>query len=249
MDGYRRELKYIVTDDVLSDVKNRIIAVMRADQHQTGDFYKVRSLYFDSPSYTCLEQNRAGVSTREKYRIRTYDCSGDTIVAEIKIRHRDTISKMSTRICRELFDVLAKADTVSAVSALTDEIGQRNRAADGGDGIRVLEKYLARIATESYRPACTVDYERSAYIYDIANVRITFDRNVFSSVEFERFFDPALTGRPALEANRHILEIKYDEFLPDVIKEVLGGMKLKRSSSSKYAQCMANYRKAASYGE
>ena len=44
MDGYRRELKYIVTDDVLMDVKNRISAVMRRDSHQKGDFYKVRSL-------------------------------------------------------------------------------------------------------------------------------------------------------------------------------------------------------------
>ena len=245
MNGYRRELKYIVTDDVLADVQNRICAMMRPDEHQTGSFYKIRSLYLDSPQYTSLAENTAGVSPREKYRIRTYDCDNSYIAAEIKIRHRDTISKMSTPISTELFGILTNGDNAVAASALSDEIKSRKNAED----TRVLEKYLARIATEGYRPACIVDYERSAYIYDISNVRVTFDRNVFSSVQFRNFFDEKLTGRPALDMNRHILEIKYDEFLPDVIREVLSGLHLKRTSSSKYAQCMMNYRSIHAYGD
>lgn len=240
MNGYRKELKYIVSDDVFADMRNRIEGFMRSDEHQNGDHYGVRSIYFDSPALSCFAENLAGISTREKYRIRRYDCVDDVIVAEIKIRHRDTISKMSTLIDRELYDVLVSGDHHGAVNALMRQVGQRAQGIRGPeDPDRVLEKYLARIMNEMYAPSCMVDYERSAYVYDIGNVRITFDRNITASREYDRMFDDKLTGIPALPRNTHILEIKYDEFLPDEIKTVLGGMDLVRSSSSKYVMCRA----------
>ncbi|MCR5649989.1 MAG: polyphosphate polymerase domain-containing protein [Lachnospiraceae bacterium] len=233
MDGYRKELKFIVGDDVLLDVRNRIKALLRPDPHQKGDHYRIRSIYFDSPSFVCCRENTAGVSPREKYRIRTYDCGRDTIVSEIKIRHRDTISKMNALITEEVFYGLISGDIIRAsriLSGLIDSGEYRNEREK-----RVLEKYLARITADLYSPACIIDYERSAYIYDIANVRITIDRNITASDSFERMFDPALTGRPVLDGNMHVLEIKYDEFLPGEISSVLSGMGLTRSSSSKYA--------------
>ena len=66
MDGYRKELKFIVTDNVMTDVMNRISGIMQRDRHQKGDHYKIRSLYLDSPDLTCFAQNMAGVSPREK---------------------------------------------------------------------------------------------------------------------------------------------------------------------------------------
>lgn len=240
MDGYRKENKYIVGDDVLLDVRNRISTLMSIDHHQKGDQYTIRSVYFDSPSRKCIEENEAGVSTREKYRIRAYDCSDSFISAEIKIRHRDTISKMSTPISRTLFDALVSNDRYRAIAGLEDAIKESAQGhTDPKTDIRVLEKYLAKIATENYAPACIVSYERCAFVYNVANVRITFDRNTYSSTEYDRMFDPALTGRAAIDGNRHILEIKYDEFLPDEIATVLGGMSLTRCASSKYAMCMA----------
>ncbi len=235
MNGYRKENKYIVSEDVLIDAGNRISGLMRPDEHQNGDFYKIRSIYFDSPTYRCYCENLAGVSTREKYRIRTYDCNENLIHAEIKIRHRETISKMNAEIDRDLFDALISGSRVEATRRLSLEINKNE------NNHRTLEKYLTCIATESFSPAVMVDYERSAFVYDICNVRITFDRNVFASREYTRMFDKTLTGRPALDDNMHILEIKYDEFLPDEIKEVLGGLNLNRTSSSKYAMCLERF--------
>ena len=241
MDGYRKELKFITGDDVMTDVRNRISGLMKIDEHQSGDFYRIRSLYFDSPSHTCFNENAAGVSTREKYRIRTYGCSRDATVAEIKIRHRDTISKMSAGISYETAEALISGDVFRAMEALGPAM--REKEARGLENERrVLEKYFAKITSEAYGPACIVDYERSAYVYPIGNVRITFDRNVFGSREFARMYDPALTGRPALDGGLHILEIKYDEFLPGEIRAVLGGLGLSRCSSSKYAQCLERFR-------
>ncbi|MCR5686969.1 MAG: polyphosphate polymerase domain-containing protein [Lachnospiraceae bacterium] len=240
MDGYRRELKFIISDALMLDIRNRIGTIMKPDEHQSRDHYRVRSIYFDNPSHTCIRENLAGVSTREKYRIRTYDCDSRTIIAEIKIRHRSTVSKMSTPIDTALFDALISGDRENAAGVLRSRIDESG-AAGSGKSCRVLEKYLVRIASEAYSPSVMVDYERSAYVYPAGNVRITFDRNVFGSQEYSRMFDNALTGRPALDHGLHILEIKYDEFLPDEIKAVLGGMQLEASSSSKYAACALRF--------
>ena len=239
MDGYRKELKYIVGDDVMLDCRCRIAALMKKDVHQPGDFYRIRSVYFDSPSHTCFYENAAGVSTREKYRIRTYNCSPDLAIAEIKIRHREAISKMSAKISAQMAEALI-SKTGDTLHVLSEAIS-KSREEGRDDEARVLEKYLAKISTQAYRPSVIVDYERSAYVYDIGNVRITFDRNVFGSQEYARFFDENLTGRPALDGGEHILEIKYDEFLPDEILSVLGGLGLQRSSSSKYAACLSRF--------
>lgn len=230
MDGYRKELKFIVGDDVLTDVRCRISPLMRYDEHQAGDHYNIRSIYFDSPARTCLAQNLAGVSPREKYRIRTYNGSSDVIKAEIKIRHRDAISKMSAPIDTDMFEALVLKGSFAATVSLS---GMINGSSDRSG--RVFEKYLARIMNDMYLPVCIVEYERTAFVYDIGNVRVTFDRNITASTETDRMFAPYLAGRSVLSGNRHILEIKYDEFLPDEIRQVLGGLGLERCSCSKYA--------------
>jgi len=237
MDGYRKELKYIVDDATLMDVRNRISGLMRRDSHQQGECYRIRSVYFDSPSYECFRENMAGVSSREKYRIRTYECSDNVISAEIKIRHRDTISKISTRISKELFDAILSDRSHKALDMLARCVSGQTESSLSDKDKRVLEKYYSQLSSYAYRPVCIVDYERNAYVYDIGNVRITFDRNITASTDYRRFFDKDLTGMTALPDGQHILEIKYDEFLPREILSVLGGMSLTRSSSSKYAQC------------
>lgn len=232
MRGYRKELKFIVSDSVLYDVKNRIGSLLQIDEHQKGDFYNIRSIYFDSPDNRCLKEIETGISTREKYRIRIYGGSDTKISAEIKIRHNDTISKISEDISHdELAVLLGPAAANGAVSLL-------NKRPDS----RLLQKYACRIAGEMFRPKVIVQYERCAYIYKTGNVRITFDRNISASTSFDRFFDEHLPGIPALDDNMHVLEIKYDEFLPDEIKLLLGGMGLQREACSKYAQCMYRLR-------
>ncbi len=234
MRANRKELKFIVGKDILLDVRNRINPLMKKDPHQQGDFYRIRSLYFDSPDHRCFRENKAGVSPREKYRIRIYNCAPDPVMAEIKQRHRDTITKKSALIDRSFFERLIKSSPADSVNALEEaalSCGQEEAKA-------VLEKYMEHVANEFYLPACIVDYERSAYVYDICNVRITFDTNIMGSCEFDRMFDHTLTGRAALDGDMHVLEIKYDEFLPDEIAGVLGGLGLSRSSCSKYALCM-----------
>lgn len=79
-----------------------------------------------------------------------------------------------------------------------------------------------------------VEYERTAFVEPVGNVRVTFDKNIGGTTEIKTFFDEYIPAVPALPAGVHILEVKYDEFLPDYIKEILEIGSLRRTSFSKY---------------
>ena len=84
------------------------------------------------------------------------------------------------------------------------------------------------------RPVQIVQYERVAMVEKVGHVRITFDRNIEGSSEVSRFFQNNIHGVPAFESGIHILEVKYDEFLPDHIAGLLEIGSLRRTSFSKY---------------
>ena len=74
-------------------------------------------------------------------------------------------------------------------------------------------------------------------LYDCSYLRITLDMNISSSNRTECFLDPVIARRPVMEAGSHILEVKYDEFLPDYIKISLELGTLRQTSFSKFYLC------------
>ena len=68
----------------------------------------------------------------------------------------------------------------------------------------------------------------------MGNVRITFDKNICGTNQVHSFFDEILPAVPVLPKGMHILEVKYDELLPDHIRDVLNTIPLRRLSFSKY---------------
>ena len=103
--------------------------------------------------------------------------------------------------------------------------------AEDGD---LKKKLYALIRMSHYQPVQIVEYERIAMVEKKGNVRITFDRNIGGTAQIKTFFDPVLPCVPALPAGQHILEVKYDEFLPDPIGDVINSISLNRISFSKY---------------
>ena len=79
-----------------------------------------------------------------------------------------------------------------------------------------------------------VEYDRSAFVYEPGNVRITIDKNIRSGV-----YDTALFGKPILvPANtEHVLEVKFDAYLPELVRLTLSPLDVCRFSLSKYAVC------------
>lgn len=98
-----------------------------------------------------------------------------------------------------------------------------------------LKKELyAQIKGSGMHPVCIVEYERTAFVEPVGNVRVTFDRNISGCENCTNFLEKEIPLIPLLPKGQHVLEVKYDELLPEYIAEVLNLGVLQRTSFSKY---------------
>ena len=99
----------------------------------------------------------------------------------------------------------------------------------------LIQELYYKMKSQMLKPRTIVDYNREAYIYKSGNVRITFDSNVRSGICSLSLFDK---NSPTIKIPNNdviILEVKFDEFLPDLIKDIIQTNTRKATSISKYA--------------
>ena len=101
----------------------------------------------------------------------------------------------------------------------------------------LLEKFYLLQQQRNLQPKVIVAYERTPFVYAFGNVRITFDRNIGSTTDLSAFFDPHLPVRPVLPFGKSILEVKYDELLPDFLRNSMNLGSLRQTTFSKYYLC------------
>ena len=222
VDKFRHELKHQITDAQVAMLQNRIRHLIPMDSHvgQAGT-YRIRSLYFDDYEDRCLRENEDGTDPREKFRIRIYNASSQRITLECKRKERGKTHKSACPLTVEQTKLLM------AGKILTD-IGSQPP---------VLRKLTLQMMTRRMRPVVIVEYDRIPYVYKNGNVRITLDTNITSSSAVERFLEPDILPRPVLPAGQQLLEVKYDEYLPDFIYRSLQLHSLRQTAFSKYAIC------------
>ena len=107
-------------------------------------------------------------------------------------------------------------------------------------GITVITAALIltmQMLTRRLRPVVIVEYDRIPYVYENGNVRITLDTNICSCSRVETFLAPELPRRPVMALGQQLLEVKYDEYLPDFIYRNLQLQSLRQSAFSKYYIC------------
>ena len=191
---------------------------MSQDIHQEGDCYEIRSLYFDDLWDRCLAENEAGVDKREKYRIRIYDPRSDVIHLEIKEKNRGLTKKRACDLSREECLAIMEGELPLNIN-----------------GRAPLNSLQLQMRCNGMEPKVIIAYERTAFVHPSGNVRITFDRNIMASSCREDFLEDRVSGMvPVLPAGMHVLEVKYDEFLPDTIAQQLEIGKLRKTAFSKY---------------
>ena len=71
------------------------------------------------------------------------------------------------------------------------------------------------------RPRVIIDYERTPFVMEAGDVRVTFDENVRACSGGEKLFDPRLPMLYLLEPGKLVLEVKFTEFLPDLVRRAL----------------------------
>lgn len=218
---YRNELKYICNEQDLAIIKSRLENFLSYDSYVTNGYYCIRSMYFDNYENRCFYENENGTDPREKFRIRIYDACDNRISLECKRKERDRTLKTSCLITKKQFDDILNGSNLDNFSEMPD----------------VLRKFIFLIKTELFKPSVIVEYDRTPFVYSVGNVRITLDMNIRSSKSFGKFFEENIPTRQILQTGYHLLEVKYDEFLPGFIKDILQLDSLQRNAFSKYYLC------------
>lgn len=219
---YRHELKYQVTSAEIRMLKSRIQHLIPLDSHvaDTGS-YRIRSLYFDDFYDRCFYENENGTDPREKFRIRIYNASSERISLECKRKERGKTHKTSCPLTVEQTRLLMAGKTIPNI----------------GEQPPLLQKLTLEMLTRRLRPVVIVEYDRIPYVYKNGNVRITLDTNICSSSVVSAFLDETIPRRPVLPLGQQLLEVKYDEYLPDFIYRSLQLPSLRQTAFSKYYIC------------
>ena len=217
----RHEIKYTVGLREAELLKHRLGALLRPDPHAGPDgSYFIRSLYFDDPDFTAYREKLDGVKERTKYRIRFYNMDDKVIFLEKKSKDGDMTGKDSARLSRAGAEAFLMGD-------------------DRLPRLKGLPGELGRLRQGAWRPVVIVDYDRWAFTYPVANVRVTVDANVRTCPYKTDLFDPKLLTVPVLDEGEAVLEVKYDAFLPAPVRELLHGVTKQRCAVSKYTKCLS----------
>ena len=218
----RHENKYWINRGDMLALRARLAQVLEHDEHadEEGDYF-IRSLYFDDIDDSAYYDKVAGNASRDKSRIRIYNLRDEVIFLERKRKMGSLIQKSTCRITRELAQALIDGNPTPLLKL---------------DNPLLSDMYL-QMRLKLSRPKVLVDYWREAYVHPAENTRITLDKQLATCPNsIDLFSDALLTVRPT-DDNREILEIKYDNYLPDYISKLLSGIPVEHCAISKYVLC------------
>lgn len=215
---YRHEVKHEISYQDMLCIRQRLKAVALPDPHAKDGKYRIRSLYFDTPSDKALREKIDGTARREKFRIRYYNNDRSYICLEKKSRVNGLGTKYSARLTEEQTRNIIGGD----ISWMRDH-----------DDPLICELYL-KMTYQRLSPKTVVDYLREPYIYGPGNVRVTFDSDIRTGLGRIFLFDEDLPTLRAADGSI-ILEVKWDDFLPGIIRDCVQTPGVRAMAFSKYA--------------
>ena len=218
---FRHEWKHEINKTDLFVLRQRLRAVARPDPHAVNGFYRIRSLYFDNAADKALREKLDGLSRREKFRIRYYNDDLSVIHLEKKTKLGGLGNKQSADL------------TVQQTQSIIEGIDMGWMAQSENALIRELH---CKMQTQGLRPKTIVEYTREPFVYAPGNVRVTLDYNIRTGLSSINFLDPECITIPAGDTPV-LLEVKWDDFLPDIIRDAVSLPGRRMSAFSKYAQC------------
>lgn len=215
---YRHEWKHEINHSDFLTLQMRLAAIMKRDPNAMDGSYKVRSLYFDTPTDRALREKLDGISHREKFRLRYYNDDTSHIVLEKKGKINGLCFKQGCPVSRQEAELLLNGDPGWMIRS---------------DRPLCRELYF-KMKTQLLRPKKLVDYTRIPFVYGPGNVRVTIDFNIKTGSPADFLQPDSLTipvaGAPLL------LEVKWDEYLPEIIRAAVALQGRHASAFSKYAQ-------------
>lgn len=218
--AYRHEWKHVISPADLLVLRQRLPLLMEWDPHATGGEYLVRSLYFDNAADTILREKLDGVNVREKFRLRYYNGDPTFLRLEKKSKINGLCLKQS-----------APLSPAQAQALLSRELNWMKSSP-----VPLHRELYDRMLHRDLRPKTVVDYTREPFVLSAGHVRVTLDYNLRTAVHCADFLAPACLTLP-VGASPIILEVKWDEYLPDIIRDAVQLPNCRSGAFSKYAQC------------
>ena len=215
---FRHEYKHAINLADRLVLRTRLAAVMERDEHAEEDgSYLIKSLYFDNYKDKALQEKNDGVDKREKFRIRYYGTDTSFINLEKKSKINGMTSKESARLTAEECQKIIDGDIHFLLESDSD----------------LKKEFYAKMQYQLLRPKCVVAYRRESFVHPAGNVRVTLDYDIGGSNHVQAFLNPELTFTRLYQNT--ILEVKWDEYLPQFIRDAVHLNGRRTSSFSKYA--------------
>ena len=216
---YRHEWKHEISWSDLMTIRQRLLAVAEPDPHATDGKYLIRSLYFDNDRNKALREKIDGVNMREKFRLRYYNGDPTAIHLEKKSKRNGLGTKYSADLTAE--------DAQRIINGDVDWMRSCDRP--------LVQELYCKMRYQGLKPKTIVEYTREPFIFRPGNVRVTFDYDIRTGLSCLDFLNPDSVTVPAGDAGI-ILEVKWDEFLPDIIRDAVWIPGRRETAFSKYAQ-------------
>lgn len=218
---YRHEYKHRISAPEDRILAGRLGRLFPRDSHTGPEgFYRVCSLYFDTPDDRALRQKLDGTDCREKFRLRYYGDSPDFLRLEKKVRRNTLCGKRTARLTEEQGRLLLE--------------GCFDFLLESGDGL--LNEFYSKLKGQLLVPRTVVCYDREAFTFYPGNVRITLDRHLRTALSWRDFLTGSARYIPA-DLSCTVLEVKYDAFLPDLVRKAVQIPGRRTCAYSKYAVC------------
>ena len=219
---YRHELKFKISESAAMVLKQKLSLIMSKDDNAyfSDGSYLIKSLYFDDLNSSSYYEKMDGVLYRKKYRIRIYNDDDSFIRLEKKMKHNNMTAKEQMLISKDIYCKILE--------------GKLNEI-DGASGL--LLEFLNESKNKGLIPSIIVGYHRTAFIYPISDVRITFDSHIESGLYNYDLFDNDAPTYRVDEKGKVVLEVKFNEILPLHIANILNDIPSCREAVSKFAIC------------
>jgi hypothetical protein len=230
----RRELKYMIREEVALQVREFIRCYLEADEFGAGrpNFsYPVHSLYLDSDTLVLYWNTINGNKNRYKLRLRYYDDRpGSAVFFEIKRRMNDAILKQRGAVRRESVDWILSGQFPEPSLLISSD--PRHLAA--------LQRFSQLMIQDHCKPKAHVAYMREAWISSHNNsVRVTMDRQVYCDPDPTTKLSTSLVDPVCVFGKKVVLELKFTGRYPDWFRELVRCFDLMQGPAAKYADGVA----------
>ena len=215
MSKYRYEIKFILNEIDLVEVRHFI---KKSDLYSPFPKREINSLYFDTPDFRCVKENLAGISNREKIRLRWYNEGNIDRIPELEIKKRK--GRLGSKEKYKLNNLLNNKITDLSAGELSKNIFNyiyQNTQFDS-------------ILNEYYVPVLLVNYKRDYYETN-RGIRMTIDKKInFRNISTNH----PINHYNSIDYNQYIMELKFSISQKSHVSNMIRKLRLIPKRHSKY---------------